>query len=80
MSKDQEQLSDPKYPIDAQNAIFNFLFILANEYQSTGMTYEQAIIKACDWNTSLSEHVKAKAIEFQKELTQKQKDFTNHNQ
>lgn len=78
-SKDKDKLSEPKYPIDAQNAIFNFLFILANEYQATGMTYEQAIIKACNWNISLSEHVKEKAVEFQKELTQKQKDFTQSN-
>ena len=68
--------SQPNYPLEAQNAIFNFLFILANEYAKE-MPYEDAIVKACDWNISLSQHVKKQATEFKQELLDKQNNFIN---
>jgi hypothetical protein len=67
---------DEQYPIDSQNAIFNFLFVLASEYQKE-MPYDAAVEKACDWIISLGTHVKAKAVEFNEQMAQQKKDFIN---
>ncbi len=69
-------MAEKQYPIDAQNAIFNFLFILVGEYQKE-MPHDAAIEKACDWLISLGTHVKAKAVEFEEEKSKQQQSFVD---
>ena len=65
------------YPTEAQNAIFNFVFILVEQYAATGMSKHDAMTKACDWVISLGTHLKKESNDINDQLLQKQKLFTN---
>ncbi len=45
------------YSLDAQNGIFNLLFVLIREYRMSGLSQHEAVNKACSWLVSLSEAV-----------------------
>jgi hypothetical protein len=75
----EEQFITPEeepFSSDAQNAIFNFLFVLVAQY-SESMPSIDAINKACDWLISLGESIKKQANEFDSDLQQKYNLFTN---
>jgi len=76
---DQSKIN-PEEPFDLQyqNAIFNFLFLLVDYYKMT-MTSQEAINKACDWLTSLANHIKSKSLEITTEINDKTKLFTKLN-
>lgn len=64
---------DP-YPLEAQNGIFHFLFILIDTYSQT-MPKQAAVQKACDWIISLGTSVKEMADQFKSEEENKIQNF-----
>lgn len=52
------QNKEPNFS-ESQEAIFNFLFVLIQQYNSS-MPHTEAVDKACDWLTSLANDVRAK--------------------
>jgi hypothetical protein len=59
---------------DAQNAIFNFFFVLVDDY-SLSMSRPEALDKACDWLISLGTNMKAQAQALREASKQKEKLF-----
>jgi hypothetical protein len=70
-------MSEQPYASDAQNAIFNFLFVLIDDYRRT-MPLVDAVEKACDWLTSLASEVKAKTKASHADTVEKQKLFNEY--
>jgi hypothetical protein len=68
------QQPDSPFQSETQNAIFNFLFVLVNEYSQT-MTPPEAVEKACDWLVSLATDIREKAQEHNADVLAKQKLF-----
>lgn len=69
------QPSDQPFATEAQNAIFNFLFVLVTQYSET-MSSVDAVNKACDWMISLAQTIKKQAHEFDSETQAKYNLFT----
>jgi hypothetical protein len=70
----QNNTEDSPFNLQYQNAIFQFLFLLIEEYK-TQMEPDQAVAKACDWLISLATTIKEKSLDITKENLDKSKLF-----
>lgn len=65
MADPNEEMRSEDNPFDLQyqNAIFQFLFLLVEQYK-TQMEPQQAVDKACNWLISLATDIKNKSLDI----------------
>lgn len=71
---DEPKPEEAPFDLQYQNAIFQFLFSLVEQYK-TQMEPQAAVNKACDWLISLATDIKNKSSEISKDNLEKTKLF-----
>ena len=74
----QKQIpTEQPYQGEAQGAIFNFLFLLIDEYQKMGMSPTDAVARACNWMINLATDVKLHQLQTQAQAKEQENLFKN---